>query len=94
LSYKNQACTNFDTITYDLKDDNVRNKLVDIGFICDIAGKRYRICREKPGYCRWEIACKHHYWYWMFACKEHEETYIPASNHQFLVDAKTECRKR
>ena len=93
LEYKNGKCVSLDIIQYSLNDPEMRYKLIDLGFKCQVGGKRFRICRDRPGFCRWENKCLSHPWYWPWVCSAYEETYVPASNHQFLIDSKTYCKK-
>ena len=70
---------------YLLTDATFRKTANDLGFICNIGNKRYKICPDQPGFCRT--------WYKnRFIIKDKKMVdYIPADNYQFLLDAGTRC---
>lgn len=94
----NRACTNYDEKAncvkfevqdHDLADEQFRKTLNALGFICNVAGKRYKICEDQPGLCRiWFTDCG------IFCKRRRHEEVIPSSNYQFLLDAKTRCFKK
>lgn len=91
MEYKGEFCTDFPIIVYDMNDANFRSKANEFGMKCDIAGKRFRICMDKAGFCRSTEKCvKHTLLFW---CNLYEEIYIPAKEHQYLLDANTKCKK-
>lgn len=90
--YKSGMCIKFNVDQYDLNDQKIREKLNSFNFKCAIAGKRYRICKDKPGYCRWIEECKKHSFMW-WGCREWEEEYIPAKDHKYLIDAGVRCKR-
>lgn len=73
------------TVTdYDLFDVNFRKNANTFNFTCNIGGKRYKVCQDKPGFC--------HFTYkglWPFRKKI--EDYLPITNYDFLLSAKTVC---
>jgi hypothetical protein len=69
-------------VTYDLKDATLRADLNRLSFVCKIAGRQFKICLERPGYCR----KKEHFW------QDDELEYIDAiTQHNYLLQAKTRC---
>lgn len=74
---------------HSLSDPEFRKTLNDLDFICRIGNKRYKVCLDKPGYCRrkFEQKC------FIFCGKRKLiwEKYLPASDHLFLVAAGTTC---
>lgn len=52
VEYRGEKCTKKDVRTYDLRAQGVRDILNELGFECQIGTKIYRICPDKPGYCR------------------------------------------
>jgi hypothetical protein len=89
--YKRGECTKPNMAVYDLNDAAFRNQLNDFGFKCSIAGKRFRVCRDRPGFCQFTLQCEKHILFW---CKKYKEIYIPASEHTYLINAKTTCERQ
>lgn len=89
--YKHNECVKPNIIAYDMSDEKQRAQLIDFNFKCKIAGKRFRICRDRPGFCRWTLECEKHMLFW---CKKYKEIYIPASEHAYLMQAKTVCERQ
>lgn len=56
LKYEGQRCSNLEILDYDLADTGLRKSLNDFGFICSVGGKRFKICLDKPGFCRREFS--------------------------------------
>lgn len=59
----NQICTKYDPtakcilwdkVAYDLTDKDVRSRLRDNEIFCNVSGKRFRACVDKPGICSTE----------------------------------------
>ena len=71
---------------YDLQDANFRKEANDFGFICNLGGKRYKICLDKPGFCR--ISYKNGF---LGIGKKKIEEYVPAVPYQYLIDANLKC---
>ena len=89
---------------YDIRDEALRKKLIEFGFACSVGGKRYRICPDRPGFCRRELHKKCVKWKkGLFSrkkkkCKKWDEKivkkYIDAvKDYEFLLDGATECKK-
>jgi len=89
LEYYEERCKKWNVITYDMTDESFRLKANDLGFICNIAGHRYKICKDKAGFC-------HHYkkkkcWLKYFCWKFREEKFILVDNYKYLLEAKARC---
>lgn len=72
---------------YKLEDADFRKKVNDLGFICNLAGKRYKICLSKAGLCRMQrVSCG-------FLCHEVREVeYLPVPDkYQFYIDGNLRC---
>lgn len=90
LEYKKDKCVNWDVKTYDINDPAIRKQLNEFRITCNIAGERWRVCLEAPGYCRTTLKCIKKFLFW---CSKYENKYIPAENHQYLLDANTHCMR-
>lgn len=105
----NQVCLEFygpDCIKksireYKLEDPKVRDAFNEFKFACHIGGKRYRICKDQPGFCRTESHSVCERWgKKLFSrrkvCRrwgtEEKKMYKPISDYQFLLDGATECK--
>jgi hypothetical protein len=86
MGYEGDKCIKEEVVDYDMDDDETRKRLNQLGFICKIAGKRYKVCMDKPGFCRMSYKKKN----W-FAKPQRYESFIPITDYQFLIDAKTRC---
>jgi hypothetical protein len=89
LQYKFAGgCEKYDVVEYDLNDAKVRSDLISFGFVCKIAGRRFKIDPDQAGFARYEAkrAC------WLF-CKKKVEIVerVPVSNYKYLIDAGTVC---
>ena len=90
---------------YDLKDKKVRDNFIELNFACYVAKKRYRLCPDKPGFCRKTRAEKKCIrWGKRFLtrkkyCKEYSkpvvvQKYLDAvEDFQFLLDGTLECNQ-
>ena len=79
---------------YSLKDNDFRETANRMNFICNIGGKRFKICTDKPGFCRFSHAQK-----CLFGnsfCRDGEllEEYLPVEKYGFLLDANARCAKK
>lgn len=79
---------------YPLHDPAFRDTVNKLDFLCNIGGKRYKICKDKPGFCR--IGSTRSCAIGPLFCKdvEAEIDYIPVDNYQFLLDAKARCASK
>lgn len=58
----------------------------DFKFICNIGGRRFKICLDKEGFCRLEEVPS------CLLCKtKTKEIFIPITDYQYLLDANTKC---
>ena len=79
-------CEDWDKAFYDVNDSDLRKRLNDLGFVCSIAGKRYKVCLDRPGFCRFGAKRK----YLLFKSLELVD-YIPISQYTFLIDSDSKC---
>lgn len=93
-------CKEWSMRTYSLEDAEFRRQMNDFVITCEIGGRRFKVCLDKPGYCRHERVCldRGRRWYWPFnvVCKDSKinETYIDAKlEHEYLLNAGTECMR-
>ena len=89
--YKKGKCVKWDIIKYDVNDSKFRKKVNDFNITCRVATKRWRICLDKPGFCRRTLKCVEKCWYWLFSCCKYEELFISINDYQYLLDANTYC---
>lgn len=73
---------------YLFEDEDFRKTANSLSFVCKVAGKRYKICIDKPGLCRISYIKRGSF---LKSWKEKKEEYIPALRYQFLLDAGTVC---
>jgi hypothetical protein len=89
LTDEQGRCTQPEVLDYSLDDENFRLTAEKLNFVCYVAGKRYRICKDKPGLCR--VSYKEKCFIGICRRGDRVEEYLPASQYQFLLDANTEC---
>ncbi len=92
--YDGQKCSDAVIDTFDINDQKFRLKINKLNFICNISGKRFKICKDKPGFCRFYGQKKDCF---LFFCKEKPllQEYLPIkNNYQFLIDANARCFNR
>lgn len=89
LEYKKGECTNWDLDKHDLTDPVFREHANKLKISCRVGEQYWRICLDKPGYCRRTLKCvKKVLWH----CKKYEELYLDAKEeHDFLIRAGTYC---
>ena len=84
--YKGDKCESLKIVEYSLKDPIVRYRLgVELGFVCSISGKRYKICYDKEGFCRF-----HYERSGIFSYKRVEK-FIPLHPLDYHLQANTRC---
>jgi hypothetical protein len=86
LRYENGACTNWDVSTYSLEDAATRDLLVRLRFVCQVAGERFKVCPDRPGFCQYTYVKK-----WALAPRKLVIKYVPLSPSEFHVSAATTC---
>lgn len=77
------GCVAYEVKDYLLDDLPTRKSLSDLVFVCNVAGKRYKVCPDKAGLCR-----KHCEGFIFKSC---EEDFLPITGYQFLIDSATKC---
>lgn len=91
--YQNGKCVKESIATYNLEDADFRSSVNKFNFICSIGGRRFKICIDKPGFCRftYEKSC-----FLGVFCKKGErlEEYLPVEKYRFLLDADTRCASK
>lgn len=85
-------CTQAKIQEYPLADPAFRETANRLNFLCNIGGKRYKICKDKPGFCRIGYLPK---CFLVFCQQEEVELdYLPVGNYQFLLDAAARCANK
>lgn len=79
-----------DIFDYDLNDKEVRKELRDLGFICRIQGRIYRIAQEIPGLI-WEKYDQSCFLMFCGSRKVIDQDVILISEYQRLLNAETVC---
>lgn len=74
--------------SYDLEDAGVRRLLIDLQFRCMVGQKRYKICPDRAGFCRYECEKK---WFGRRG-KCSITSYIPLEPRIYHVESGTVCR--
>lgn len=52
LEYDGKECKKDNVISYDLSDSKFRETANKLDFICNIGGKRFKICMDQAAFCR------------------------------------------
>ena len=73
-----------DVVRYDLADQGMRKQFGDLGFVCKLGGRRFEVCPDQPGFCRYTYSG-----FWPFR-SQHVE-YVAQVEEQRLVQAGTVC---
>lgn len=78
---------------YPLDDVKFRETANKLNFICNLGGKRFKICLDKPGFCRFSYTQKCAFNIPGFLCQPAErlEEYSPAGDLEFLLAANARC---
>ena len=102
LSFDSNKCVETSLIEYDLNVPDVRKTLVELGFACNVGGKRFRVCADSAGLCRVEAheICIEYRKTFFFRREVCAKEKIEITNHflsinddySFLLDSATECR--
>lgn len=89
------GCKKWSIQKHNINDKQTRVNLNDFGIACQINGKRFRVDIERPGFVRIDPKCTKHEKWWGNDCKrwDRNETFIPISRYQFLMDAMLECKQ-
>lgn len=92
LAYDHDKCVKESLITYDLSNQSFRDTARRLQFVCKMGGKEYKICPDKPGFCRTTDPCN---WFSStFQGCEKQIEYVPASPTQLLIDGRIRCFSR
>lgn len=80
-------CQKFDLLEYDLSSADIRKQLVDLEFICKVAGSRFKIDRDAPRLIRirWDKPC------WLCKREPVVDKAILWSATPYLLNAGTFC---
>ncbi len=89
--YDKGACVVEKIATYDLTDSVFRKTVNDLKFICSVGGRRFKVCLDKPGFCRFSSETYKCGFLGLARCSKRIEEYLPADPYQFLIDAKVKC---
>lgn len=90
LQYNLDKCMSWGIKEYDLANPAFRDTANAADFICNVSGKRYKICKDKPGFCRIGYQCSRV----LGICSsqtEIETDYIPAIPYQKILDLNVKC---
>lgn len=52
IKYEKNNCVETDKLIFDLKNPKDKKQLIDLKFICNVAGQRFGICHEQSGLCQ------------------------------------------
>lgn len=89
-AYKDGKCTDKDVVEYDIRLQEVRDRLLTARFVCVVGNKRFRVCHELHGLChQTEVTTGS----WPFRKKEIKllEVLDIEKNYQTLIDLNTVC---
>ncbi len=89
FEYEGEKCLREQVTEFEINDMALHERLNSLGFICNIAGKRYKLCKDKTGFCRFKSEKK----CFLGICRrtEKQEEYLPEKPYQYLLDAKARC---
>lgn len=87
LEYSGDTCVRDEIVEYFLTDSQFRKTAADLGFVCKVGEKRYKICRDEPGFCRTTYRKQG----FLGLRKEKVVEFLPVDNYDFLIAAKTRC---
>ena len=94
----NQVCTSYqagrcvrDVAEYNLSDAETRATLVALKFRCDVGGRRFRICADKPGLCRRNDDVVKRVLFFTVKRTPQYEFLDATKDFKFLAGAKTRC---
>lgn len=89
LKYDKGKCVDMHLIEYDLSDKAFRDNARRLQFFCKMGGREYKICPDRPGFCRTTYPdCN-----WLtsiFGCDKQVD-YVPATPIAPLADAHLQC---
>lgn len=89
--YEKGICKKMDVVDYDLSDDQIRQSLRDVKVVCNVAGRRFRICKDRPGLCTNCEKVKRFLGF-ITGREVYECEYIPMdTGYQRLINSRTLC---
>lgn len=81
-------CSHVDTVEYDFRDAAVRARFVELNFVCELGGRRYKIDPDAPQFVRYQRRRK----CWLFCPEETLKVEpVPLSDTQRLLDGALTC---
>lgn len=81
-------CSHVDTLEYDFYDAAVRARFVELNFVCELGGRRYKIDPDAPQFVRYQRKRK----CWLFCPEETTKVEpVPLSDTQRLLDGALTC---
>lgn len=87
LEYDGDRCKRMDVMIYDMTRPEVREQLRALSFSCKVGEKRFRVCKDKPGFCHGTKKCE-----LLIFCKYKEIEFIELPGEiQRLIDAGAYC---
>lgn len=91
-----KACSDERITRYPLNSPEFRATVNKLNFLCNIGGRRFKICVDKPGFCRFSTGPKKCSGFLGLFCKEGErlEEYLPVEQYRFLLDANAKCANK
>lgn len=95
LAYSGETCTQDKITLYPLASAEFRETANKLDFLCNIGGRRFKICQDKPGFCRISRGPKK--CTLGIFCKEGDPVeieYLPVEQYRFLLDANARCASK
>jgi hypothetical protein len=86
VKYEGRKCVQIDVRTYDMRDVDIRKELIHLLFICNIAGRRFRIDLARPGF----IEQRQEGWVFQKKLKELEFISV-VTQYKRLLNSNTVC---
>lgn len=89
--YEKGICTDERITDYEISDASFRETVNKLSFICNIGGRRFKVCLDKPGFCRFSTETYRCGFLKLSKCTKRLEEYLPAEPYKFLLDSKLRC---
>lgn len=96
LKYENGNCVNLEIKPYSLDDESFRKMANEFDFICNVGGRRFKICLDKPGFCRnWTfVKCEPWDFLKIFCEDIAMEDFIPIDDYNFILESNAKCANK
>lgn len=94
LKIEKDKCVEEKIVDYEIADPVFRKTANDFHFLCNIAGRRFKLCLDKPGFCRFSSETYRCGFLKLGKCSKRIEEYLPAEPYKYLIDAKVRCFKK